>query len=138
MPPHATRIATRTVLIVEDDASVREICAEVLADEGYVVHAAADGIAGLAQLDYSPDVIVLDLVMPRMDGWEFLRRLREVAGHEQTPVLLLTATASSGASLAGAQPGSPKPIAGGALLRPVGALERGTAPAARDQRRARP
>ena len=132
MPPHATRIATRTVLIVEDDASVREICAEVLADEGYVVHAAADGIAGLAQLDYSPDVIVLDLVMPRMDGWEFLRRLREVAGHEQTPVLLLTATASSGASLAGAQAVLRKPFVVEALLRQVADLARRSELAGRD------
>jgi len=74
------RTATRTILIVEDDPEVREICAQVLTDEGYAVHAAPDGVSGIAQLDRMPDVIVLDLVMPRMDGWEFMRRLRAVAG----------------------------------------------------------
>jgi CheY-like chemotaxis protein len=117
-----TRAATRTVLIVEDDAEVRAICAEVLTDEGYTVHAAPDGVSGIAQLDCRPDVIVLDLVMPRMDGWEFMRRLRAIAGHEHTPVLLLTATASSGAALAGAQAIVRKPFVVEALLRQVADL----------------
>lgn len=117
-----TRIVTRTVLLVDDDAEVRDVCAQVLSDEGYTVHAASDGVSGIAQLDRMPDVIVLDLVMPRMDGWEFLRRLREVAGHERTPVLLLTATASSGASLVGAQAILRKPFVVEALLRHVADL----------------
>lgn len=114
--------ATHTILLVEDDAEVREVCAQVLFDEGYTVHAAADGVSGIAQLDCMPDVIVLDLVMPRMDGWEFMRRLREVAGHEHTPVLLLTATSSSGAELAGAQAILRKPFVVEALLRQVADL----------------
>lgn len=117
-----TRAATRTILLIEDDAEVREVCAQVLTDEGYTVHAASDGISGIAQLDCMPDVIILDLVMPRMDGWEFMRRLRAVAGHERTPVLLLTATASSGASLAGAQAILRKPFVVEALLRQVADL----------------
>jgi two-component system response regulator MprA len=116
------RIATRTILVVEDDAEVREVCAQVLTDEGYVVHAAPDGVSAIAQLDCMPDVIVLDLVMPRMDGWEFMRRLRAVAGHEHTPVLLLTATSSSGAALAGAQAILRKPFVVEALLRQVADL----------------
>jgi CheY-like chemotaxis protein len=121
-PMPGVRTATRTILIVEDDAEVREICAQVLTDEGYAVHTAPDGISGIAQLDCGPDVIVLDLVMPRMDGWEFMRRLRAVAGHEHTPVLLLTATSSSGAALAGAQAILRKPFVVEALLRQVADL----------------
>ena len=113
-----------TVLIVEDDASIRDVCAEALADEGYAVRAAGDGVAGLAQLDEDPDVIVLDLAMPRMDGWEFLRRLREKHGHERTPVVLLTATGSNGASIAGAQAIIRKPFVLEALLRQVADLAR--------------
>jgi len=117
-----TRTATRTVLLIEDDGEVRDVCAQVLSDEGYTVHAAPDGVSGMARLDCRPDVIVLDLVMPRMDGWEFMRRLRAVAGHEQTPVLLLTATASSGAALVGAQAILRKPFVVEALLRQVADL----------------
>lgn len=113
-----------TVLLIEDDAAVRDVCAEALTDEGYAVRAAGDGISGLAQLDHEPDVIVLDLAMPRMDGWEFLRRLRGTIGHERTPVLLLTATGSTGASLAGAQAILRKPFVLEALLRHVADLAR--------------
>jgi two-component system, chemotaxis family, chemotaxis protein CheY len=116
------RTAMRTVLLIEDDAEVREICAQVLLGEGYVVRAAPDGVSGIAQLDCMPDVIVLDLVMPRMDGWEFMRRLRAVAGHEHTPVLLLTGTSSSGAALAGAQAILRKPFVVEALIRQVADL----------------
>jgi two-component system response regulator MprA len=116
------RTKARTVLIVEDDAGVRDVCTEALTDEGYVVYGAADGLAGLAQLDCVPDVIVLDLMMPRMDGWEFMRRLREIEGHERTPVLVLTASASSGASLAGAQAILRKPFVLEALIRQVSDL----------------
>ena len=116
------RAARRSILVIEDDAEVREVCAQVLADEGYTVHAAADGVSGIAQLDCMPDVIVLDLVMPRMDGWEFMRRLRTVAGHEHTPVLLLTGTSSSGGALAGAQAILRKPFAVEAFLRQVADL----------------
>jgi two-component system, chemotaxis family, chemotaxis protein CheY len=121
-PVHDAHTAQRTVLVVEDDAEVRDLCAQVLVDEGYAVHAASDGVSGIAQLDCMPDVIVLDLAMPRMDGWEFMRRLRAVAGHEQTPVLLLTATSSSGVALAGAQAILRKPFVVDALLRQVADL----------------
>lgn len=113
-----------TVLIVDDDAGIRDACAEALTDEGYSVRAARDGVAGLAALDEDPDVIVLDLLMPRMDGWEFLRELRGMEAHARTPVLLLTATSSRGASLAGAQAILRKPFVLEALLRHVADLAR--------------
>lgn len=113
-----------TVLIVEDDAGIRDACAEALTDEGYAVHVARDGLAGLVELRRDPDVIVLDLAMPRLDGWEFLRRLRAMDDHARTPVLLLTATSSKGASLAGAQAILRKPFVLEALLRQVADLAR--------------
>lgn len=116
------RNRVRTVLVIEDDAAVREACTEALVDEGYAVHSAADGLAALAELDCAPDVIVLDLVMRRRDGWEFLRRFRALPGQERTPVLLLTATASTGAALAGAQAILRKPFVLEALLRQVSDL----------------
>ncbi|HEX6062137.1 MAG TPA: hypothetical protein VF001_08710 [Candidatus Limnocylindria bacterium] len=88
---------------------------------GHTVHAAADGASGIAQLDCKPDVIVL--ARDAADGWagSSCAGCAEVAGHEHA-VLLLTGTASSGASLAGVQPILRKPLVVEALLRQVAYL----------------
>ncbi len=70
-------MTTKYVLILEDDPSIREAVAEVLALEGFHVAAAAHGREGLRLLaDRQPDVILLDLQMPVMDGWAFARELQ--------------------------------------------------------------
>lgn len=80
----------RTILVVEDDEAIRTGLAEALGFEGYDVRTARDGEEGLRLgLSTDPDLIVLDVMMPRMDGFEVLRRLR--ADHVVTPVLMLTA-----------------------------------------------
>jgi DNA-binding response OmpR family regulator len=80
----------RTVLVVEDDAAIREGVADALRSEGYRVLEAPDGVKGLALgLTEDPDLIVLDLMLPGMQGFDVLRRLR--ADAVETPVLVLTA-----------------------------------------------
>lgn len=77
------------VLLVEDDADLRDTVADSLREQGYAIDTAADGEEGLyraLQADY--DAIVLDIMLPRLDGWTVLRRLRE---KKSVPVLLLTA-----------------------------------------------
>jgi two-component system OmpR family response regulator len=77
------------ILIVEDEADLRSALARALRDEGYAVDAAdngADGLFNAESTDY--DAIVLDVMMPQMDGWEVLKRLRK---SKKTPVLMLTA-----------------------------------------------
>jgi CheY-like chemotaxis protein len=60
------------VLVVDDDRDIRDLLVEVLSGEGYVVSSAADGRRALAEAHASrPDVILLDLMMPVMNGWEF-------------------------------------------------------------------
>lgn len=67
-----------TVLIVEDDAHQRELYAEELGDEGYTVHTAGDGREALQQAEaHHPDLVVLDVNMPVMDGLDTLSRLME-------------------------------------------------------------
>jgi two-component system chemotaxis response regulator CheY len=63
------------VLIVEDDRSIRGTLAEILADEGYLVQTAENGQQALevCRAQLAPDLILLDLQMPVMDGWEFMR-----------------------------------------------------------------
>ena len=79
-----------SILVIEDDDAIRRGLDEALTSEGYRVECAADGQQGLALgLTRDPDLIVLDLMMPGLDGFEVLERLR--ADHVQTPVLILTA-----------------------------------------------
>jgi two-component system response regulator AtoC len=78
-----------TILVVEDDTDTRSALAEVLASAGYRVRTAATGAEGLATLQAVPEVdaVLLDLVMPDMDGFELLRRHREMHGRAAVVVL---------------------------------------------------
>ncbi len=81
-----------TVLVVDDDASVRGLLGYVLHDEGYEVTEAADGDEALQQLIMAaPDCVVLDLMMPKVDGIEVLRRRRDQGLATRSRVLVLTA-----------------------------------------------
>ena len=79
------------MLVVEDEAGIREALASALADEGYEVRAAADGEAGLAVLGaWLPHVILLDLMMPVMDGWAFRAEQRQLDRARHIPVIVLS------------------------------------------------
>lgn len=93
---HAHRSDERLVMVVENDADVREIVAEVLAARGFRALVAEHGADALAQLSLGarPDVILLDLKMPVMDGWAFLdvkARIPEIAA---IPVVAMSAMPS--------------------------------------------
>jgi two-component system response regulator MprA len=78
------------ILLVEDDRDVAEYVRRELEDEGHVVAVCHDGASGLRAAELTAfDIIVLDVMLPFMDGLEVTRRLRR--GHVQTPILLLTA-----------------------------------------------
>jgi two-component system copper resistance phosphate regulon response regulator CusR len=78
------------ILLVEDDRRSREFLAKGLAEEGYIVDVAADGEEGLHQALYREyDLVILDVMMPKRDGWSVLSALR--AKKVKTPVLFLTA-----------------------------------------------
>src|SRR3712207_480262 len=80
------------VLIVEDNEALARGLRNNLEYEGYEVVAAADAVAGLAAArEHAPDLIILDLMLPGMDGYRALRQLRESG--DATPVLVLTALA---------------------------------------------
>ena len=83
-------MAETAILVVDDDAPIRRMLDRTLAAEGYAVEAVADGGQALAAVELSaPDLIVLDVSMPGLDGLAVCRRLR--AKGLATPVLLLTA-----------------------------------------------
>ncbi|HVG96407.1 MAG TPA: response regulator, partial [Chloroflexota bacterium] len=78
-----------TILIAEDEASIVDLASLYLTREGFTVHAARDGEEALELARrVQPDLVVLDLMMPRVDGWEVCRRLRK---ESNVPVIMLTA-----------------------------------------------
>ena len=82
------------ILVVDDDASIRQLVSDVLTVEGYDVEAVADGYAALAAIDAGrPDCVVLDVMMPGLDGHEVLQRIRAAERGPELPVVMLTAAA---------------------------------------------
>jgi two-component system KDP operon response regulator KdpE len=108
----------QSVLLIEDDPLVRDYLKEVIRETGHTVLTAPDGHEGLAQyFDSAPDIVVLDLRLPRMDGIEVLRRIRLCSN---VPVIVLSAI-SDGAEktqvlLRGANEVLSKPVGADALL----------------------
>lgn len=83
---------TKCILIVEDDDAIRYMLADALQDAGYAVAIATDGIDALDQIEqHPPDAILLDLMMPSMDGWAFLETCRGDARSAHIPIGLLSA-----------------------------------------------
>lgn len=81
----------KTILTVDDSRTMRDMLKMTLVDAGFRVVQAEDGVHGLEILaGETPDVIVTDLNMPRMDGFGFIEALRQEAAHRGTPVLVLT------------------------------------------------
>lgn len=79
------------LLVVDDTADVRDLYAEYFTAQGFRVATASDGAAGIAVASqYRPDVIVMDLSMPRVDGITAIRRLKTDARTRHVPVILLT------------------------------------------------
>jgi CheY-like chemotaxis protein len=81
------------ILIVDDDDFVCQMNGEILSDAGYQVHFAKDGLAALEKMQGGPDrfdLVLLDKHMPRLDGLDFLRRLKSDASARDVPVIMLT------------------------------------------------
>lgn len=80
---------SETILVVDDQSSVRRLLEEYLSEQGFRVVTAADGQAALYTARHEhPDLVLLDIMMPRMDGYQFLRLFRQ---EKQTPVIVITA-----------------------------------------------
>ncbi|MFI6169205.1 response regulator transcription factor [Nocardia sp. NPDC051052] len=116
-----------SVLVVEDDPHVRSTLDQLLRFEGYTVHLAEDGQQALDMLaEITPDLAVVDVVMPRMDGLSLCRLLRRRG--DRLPILVLTARQQIGDRVAGLDAGAddylPKPFATDELLARLRALLR--------------
>ena len=128
-------LAGQTILVIEDEASIAELVRLYLAAAGAHVVRAADGTTGLALVAREqPDLVILDIMLPGMDGWDICQQIRE---HGQTPILMLTALRAEDDRVRGfdlgaddyvTKPFSPRELVGRvrAILRRAGP---GTAPA---------
>ncbi len=78
-----------SILLIDDDQNLSDLLGEYLRGQGHAIHTAADGQKGLRVFfDHKPDLVILDVTMPLKDGWETLKRIREMS---QMPVIMLTA-----------------------------------------------
>ncbi|MFF1413036.1 response regulator transcription factor [Streptomyces sp. NPDC058289] len=117
-----------SVLVVEDDPSIRQSLIEVLAEHGYAVRSAGDGFGALREVTQSPvDAVVLDLGLPDLDGGDALRMIR---GISSVPVLVATARDDEAEIIrllnAGADDYLVKPFSGGQLIARLSAVLRRT------------
>jgi len=123
-----------TVLVVDDDADIRVLVRELLEGEGFEVREAEDGRAALrAFAENEPDVVVLDVSMPALSGWDVLDRVRELS---DVPVLMLTARVTDEDKVRGLRGGADdyvtKPFSARELTARVAALLRRTRTLRRD------
>ena len=116
------------VLVVEDDPDSREVFAELLRGEGHRVVAVASGAAALAYLrdQERPSVILLDMLMPEMDGWQFRKAQQANPKFADIPVVVVSAlrTVANSAMRFGAAAFLPKPIAPEDLIGAISRVER--------------
>jgi two-component system, OmpR family, phosphate regulon response regulator OmpR len=138
---------SQPLLMIEDDARLAQMVAEYLGQSGFAVSVAADGQSGLAQLQTQtsaqPELVILDLMLPDMDGLEVCRRIRALSSaNAQVPVLMLTAKGDPMDRIIGLEMGAddylPKPFEPRELLARVRAVLRrrtdGGPPAAKQLR----
>lgn len=93
-----------TILVVEDERSISEVVALYLTRAGFQVQVVYDGKAALAALTkQKPDLVILDLMLPEIDGWEIARRLR---AEGETPIIMLTARREEGDRILGLEMGA--------------------------------
>jgi twitching motility two-component system response regulator PilH len=75
------------ILVIDDDPMMLQLYREILTRAGHEVVIAENGMQGLARADRQPDLIVVDLMMPNLNGYEFVKQLRASDGHAKTPVI---------------------------------------------------
>jgi DNA-binding response OmpR family regulator len=124
----------KLILVVDDEPKLVNLVRGYLEQDGYSVVSAGDGRAALfAARDHKPDLIILDLMMPEMDGWEFLRRHRQ---ERNTPIIMLTARVEDIDKIAGLEMGADdyltKPFSPRELMARVRAVLRRTGMAAEE------
>lgn len=121
------------ILVIEDDIDIQDILKNYLTDAGYDVVIAADGVGGIAQFDKTIDLVLLDIMLPKIDGYGVCEVIRQKS---QVPIIMLTALSDEEAQLKGFEQQIddyiPKPFSPKILLCKIAAiLRRGTSESAK-------
>ena len=126
----------KTILVVDDQSSVRQLLQEYLTEQGFRVLTATDGQNALYTARHDqPDLILLDIMMPKMDGYQFLRQYRQ---ERQTPIIIITAREEETDAVLGLDLGADDYVIKPFRMRELLARIRGAvAPGRRDQRKLR-
>jgi len=86
----------KTVLCIEDEPEMIDLIKLILGRRGFDVHGAAGGVEGIKIVrELKPDLVLLDLMMPDMDGWEVYQQIKGDASIKETPVIIITAKAQN-------------------------------------------
>jgi len=117
-------MAGETILVVDDSATIREIISDALTEAGYKVEQAADGEEGAQKaLQIKPDLVILDLTMPKRDGIDVCTDLREAPETKNAKIIMLTVRDSEFDMMVGKEVGAdrylPKPFDSETLLKVI-------------------
>ena len=122
--PGSRSRATPKILVIEDDPKAADLLRIYLSEAGYLVELAADGVEGLRKVkELSPDAIILDVLLPTVDGWEFLDQLKADPATKDVPVVIVSIMDQKGKGFAmGAADYLVKPVAKDELIKKLNAL----------------
>lgn len=126
-------MAGERILVVDDELAISELVSEALKRQGFRVETASDGDSALEKAETTlPDLILLDLMLPKLDGWEVCRRLKNQPSTKRIPIMMLTARRDEREVIAGLEIGADdylkKPFSLGELVARVKALIRRSLP----------
>lgn len=100
-------LSSETLLVIEDEADIRELLQYNLERAGYHVVLAADGLQGLSQAkQHPPDLVILDIMLPKIDGLEVCRKLRTLFASRYVPIMMLTAKGDESDTVSGLNAGA--------------------------------
>jgi twitching motility two-component system response regulator PilH len=119
------------ILVIDDDPMMLELYREILTQAGHEVVIAENGTQGLARSERQPELIVVDLMMPNLNGYEFVKQLRSTEGHRTTPVIAVSGLSTGQWALrSGADRFLAKPVRSGQLIAMIDELLDGGKPSA--------
>jgi len=105
------------ILVIDDNPVMLDLYREILTRAGHEVVLAENGTQGLARIDRKPDLVVVDLMMPNLNGYDFVKQLRSMDGHTATPVIAASGLSTGEWALkAGADRFLTKPFRSGELI----------------------